>query len=192
MCVCVVLFFKHSENICIPLNPACVALIISCMHQGFSRAEITRLKSHHTPPEEEGERCSLEPCLLQSALFKQRGEDKRINEERRGEVRYVAVVSLRTWQCIDTELNVSAWSHYDILYVLGFRCGLSRLPRKTQQEMEQRLSFKSACRYQSVFQSRHRSYTRVDFFFFFFPLAIYDGGDDNNTTLSQFLTDNRS
>ena len=84
MCVCVVLFFKHSENICIPLNPACVALIISCMHQGFSLAEITRLKSHHTPPEEEGERCSLEPCLLQSALFQKRGEDKRINEERRG------------------------------------------------------------------------------------------------------------
>ena len=96
VCVCVVLFFKHSENICIPLNPACVALIISCMHQGFSRVEITRLKSHHTPPEEEGERCSLEPCLLQPAPFQQRGEDKRINEERRGEVRYVAVVSLRT------------------------------------------------------------------------------------------------
>lgn len=46
-CLCVVLFFKHSENISIPLSPACVALIISCMHQGFSLMEITRLKSHH-------------------------------------------------------------------------------------------------------------------------------------------------
>lgn len=35
VCVCGVLFFKHSENICIPLNVAGVALISSCKHQGF-------------------------------------------------------------------------------------------------------------------------------------------------------------
>jgi hypothetical protein len=34
-CVCGVLFFKHSENICIPLNVAGAALISSCKHQGF-------------------------------------------------------------------------------------------------------------------------------------------------------------
>lgn len=33
---CFFFFFKQPENICIPLNPACVALIISCIHQGFS------------------------------------------------------------------------------------------------------------------------------------------------------------
>lgn len=47
VCVCVVLFFKHSENICIPLNPACVALIISCMHQGFLSAR-SHSSSHIT------------------------------------------------------------------------------------------------------------------------------------------------
>lgn len=58
LCLCAhlhtraLLFFKQSENICIPLNPACVALIISCMHQGFSHKEITRLKSHHKLPGE--------------------------------------------------------------------------------------------------------------------------------------------
>lgn len=35
MCDACVVFLQCLENICIPLNIACVALIISCMHQEF-------------------------------------------------------------------------------------------------------------------------------------------------------------
>lgn len=64
-CACVrYCFLSRSENICIPLNPACVALIISCMHQGFSLVEITRARvtSHAAPKRREpGARWSLPP-----------------------------------------------------------------------------------------------------------------------------------
>lgn len=66
-CVCV-----FTENICILLNPACVALIISSMHRFFSLMEITRLKSHHTTSEEEGDAARLsQRALLQRS---QQGE----------------------------------------------------------------------------------------------------------------------
>lgn len=35
LCDACVVFLQCSENICIPLNIACVALIISCVHQEF-------------------------------------------------------------------------------------------------------------------------------------------------------------
>lgn len=47
-------FLSRSENICIPLNPACVALIISCMHQGFLSWRSHKLASHHMPPRRGG------------------------------------------------------------------------------------------------------------------------------------------
>lgn len=58
--VCVVLFLKHSENICIPLNPACVALIISCMHQGFL-SQRSHSSSHITHDWRGGSHCSRVP-----------------------------------------------------------------------------------------------------------------------------------
>lgn len=81
VCMCVVLFFKHSENICIPLNPACVALIISCMHQGFLSWR-SHGSSHITRCLKRRELVLTRACLLQPALFQWRGEDKTINEKR--------------------------------------------------------------------------------------------------------------
>lgn len=67
-CLCVALFFKHSENISIPLSPACAALIISCMHQGFLFTEITQLKSYADAWSEK-ELVLTSACLHQFAQF---------------------------------------------------------------------------------------------------------------------------
>ena len=124
-CACVqYCFYKHSENICIPLNPACVALIISCMHQGFSLMEITRLKSYHMLPGEEGAGALTGACASFSSRKCLSGEEKMKESMRgrgrgRGEDWYVCAVP---WlqigfdfpQCIDIKVNASACSHYDI------------------------------------------------------------------------------
>lgn len=75
VCACVYFSFKHYENICILLSPACVALIISCMHQG-SLPWRSHGASHIT---RRGRRRSSSPaaCHSQRALLqqRQRGEE---------------------------------------------------------------------------------------------------------------------
>lgn len=72
VCVCLWVFsffFKHYENICILLSPACVVLIISCMHRGFlswrshDRSHITRRQRRR--------RSSPAACHSQRALLQQ-------------------------------------------------------------------------------------------------------------------------
>ena len=90
---------------------------------GFSLMEITRLKSHHTLPEEEGAAAAAHQSLPSPvcAPSTERGEDERIDErkgERRGPIRCCFFRGLQTavdfLRRIDTKLNVLAWSHYDI------------------------------------------------------------------------------